>query len=80
MPICYQISLDITRQREGEEPFPTNLPQEIRSEEQLTQEQLQGFVSEFWDRFRSFLGDTAPDRAGEYSWAGIFTVVSIFNC
>lgn len=80
MPICYQIELDITRNREGEEPYPTTLPDNVRTDKLLTPEELDVLAGEFWARFLAMMGATAPDRQGEYDWAGAYRVVSIFNC
>lgn len=80
MPICYDIEIDIIRQREGEEPVDTVLPRQIRTPKPLTPEQIESEVTNFWNLFASLLGDTAPDRAGEYRRGEGFRILSVYQC
>jgi hypothetical protein len=80
MPICYHISLPIHRDDGEGGGYDTTLPGTITSADPLSNEEIINRATSIWDMFSSFLGDTAPDRAKQYSWSGVVDILGESPC
>lgn len=80
MPICYEIDIEIERGPDEDLPGSVHLPHRIQVPDQLTPDQIQEAVEDFFGRWLGRIGESDPKRLLAFGRLIGWEVVSLYGC